>query len=355
VATGRAPGRVTLAGDHVDYVGGRSVAMAIDRGVAVAVRRSGDGRWRVAALGQAVERAALAMAGDIADRPLAAAVALRGSGLAVPALEVAVTGDLPPAAGLSSSAAVVCATLVAALRLVGGRVAAEGLVAAALTAERDVVGIPCGDLDQRSLVHAQEGAALLLDAARGTRAEVAWAWPQLSVLVAVSGSAHDVGGAEYRRRRQAGERVCAALGVPSCQEIGERWGEVQGELRPLARHLATETRRADAAAAALTRGSAVELGRVMDASHRSLSSDCEVSTPLLDAMVAAARGVGGCFGARLTGAGLGGSIVALVDLGAVSECAAAVRAAGAAGPVWATRPAAGVVPTAADVVTAAGL
>ncbi len=265
---------------------------------------------------------------------------------------MAVAGDLPGSAGLSSSAAVVCATLVAVLRLLGERMAAEALVAAALIAERDVVGVPCGDLDQRTLIHARDGAVLLLDAARGSHRELAWPWPEVTVLVAVSGALHDVGGGEYRLRREAAERICAALGVASCQEIGEGWRAVDAELRPLARHLASETRRADAAAAALRRGDAAELGRVMDASHESLRAHFGVSLPLLDAMVAAARRVDGCFGARLTGAGLGGSIVALVERRAAERCAAAVRAAGAVGPVWATRPAFGLAMAAPDVVAA---
>jgi galactokinase len=292
------------------------------------------------------------MGGDVADRPLAAIVALGRAGRATPALEMAVAGDLPGSAGLSSSAAVVCATLLAVLRLLGERMAAEALVATALIAERDVVGVPCGDLDQRTLIHARDGAVVLLDAARGSQRQVAWPWPGVTVMVAVSGALHDVGGGEYRRRREAAERICAAMGVASCQEIGERWRTVDEELRPLARHLASETRRAEAAAAALRRGDAAELGRVMDSSHESLRADCGVSTGLLDAMVGAARRVEGCFGARLTGAGFGGSIVALVERRAVERCAAAVRAAGAGGAAWATPPASGLAMAASDVVAA---
>ncbi|MGO8686608.1 MAG: galactokinase [Candidatus Dormibacteria bacterium] len=348
---GRAPGRVTLVGEHVDYVGGHVACMAVDLALEVAARLSADGGWRVAALGERVERPRPETAGDIGDRLFAAAVALRHHGVEVPPLELAVAGDLPASAGLGSSAAVILAALVAMLRLSGHPVTAEELVAIALTAERDIVGIPCGDLDQRAIVHATGGAVLALDCASGARRGVPWPWARVVLLVASSGETHDVGGGEYRRRREAAEAVCAALGVSTCQEIGERWRELPSELRPRGRHVATETLRADAAVDALESGDVRELGRLMDRSHQSLRRDCEVSTPLLDAMVAAARGVSGCHGARLVGAGFGGSVVALVEEGSAGACAAALTGvSGAVEATWVVRPASGLEVTAADVV-----
>jgi galactokinase len=148
-STATAPGRVTLVGEHVDYVGGHVACMAVDLALTVAVRPSRDGWWRPAGLSRRVERPSPMMAGDIGDRLFAAAVALGSRGPALPPLEIAVAGDLPASAGLASSAAVILAAAVAILRLAGRRLAAEELVAIALTAERDVVGVPCGDLDQR--------------------------------------------------------------------------------------------------------------------------------------------------------------------------------------------------------------
>jgi galactokinase len=167
----------------------------------------------------------------------------------------------------------------------------------------------------------------------------------------VATSTSDVGGREYRRRREAAESACAALGVSTCPEIGDRWRELEPELLPRGRHIATETLRADAAVRALEAGDVAALGRLMDESHESLRSDCEVSTDRLDAMVAAARGVPGCHGARLVGAGFGGSVVALVEQGAAEACVAALAAvSGLDGATWPVRPAAGLEVTAADVV-----
>lgn len=354
-STATAPGRVTLVGEHVDYVGGHVACMAVDLALTVAVRPSRDGWWRAAGLGQCVERPAPVMAGDIGDRLFAAAVALHGRGPALRPLEIAVVGDLPASAGLASSAAVILAAAVAILRLDGGRFAAEELVAIALTAERDIVGVPCGDLDQRAIVHARPEEVLALDCASGARHSVPWPWPAVALVVAASGESHDVGGREYCRRRQAAESACAALGVLTCQEIGDRWRELEPELRPRGRHIATETLRADAAVRALDAGDVAALGRLMDESHDSLRRDCEVSTARLDAMVAAARGAPGCHGARLVGAGFGGSVVALVEQGATEACAAALAAvSGLDGAIWPVRPAAGLEVTAADVVGGGG-
>ncbi|MGA2283324.1 MAG: galactokinase family protein [Candidatus Dormibacteria bacterium] len=351
-AVGIAPGRVTLVGEHVDYVGGHVACMAVDLSLEVAARPSRDGRWRVAALGQRVERLRPAMAGDLGDRLLAAALALDRNGITLPPLEMAVTGDLPPSAGLASSAAVILAALLAMLRLTRLRLTGEELVAVALTAERDIAGVPCGDLDQRTIVHAREGAVLALDCGSGSRRSVPWPWPGISLLVAASGESHDVGGRAYRRRREAAEKACSVLGVPTCQQIGERWRELKPGLQPAGRHVATETRRADAAVRALEAGDVAALGRLMDESHESLRRDCAVSTPRLDAMVEATRRVPGCHGARLVGAGFGGSVVALVEEGAAGPCAAALAGvSGMRDATWLLHPAAGLGVTAADVVS----
>jgi galactokinase len=357
-STGTAPGRVTLVGEHVDYVGGHVACMAVDLSLTVAVRPSRDGWWRVAGLGQHVERREPVMAGDIGDRLFAVPQALGAAlpspvrpGPAIPPLEMAVAGELPASAGLASSAAVILAAALAILRLSGRRISAEELVEVALTAECDIAGVPCGDLDQRAIVHGRPGEVLALECGGGARRSVPWPWPGVALLVAASGESHDVGGREYRRRREAAERACAALGVPTCQEIGDRWRELDPELRPRGRHIATETLRADAAVRALEAGDVAALGILMNESHESLRRDCEVSTDRLDAMVAAARGVPGCHGARLVGAGFGGSVVALVDRGAAKACATALAAvSGPDAATWLVHPAAGLEATAADVV-----
>jgi galactokinase len=350
-ATAVAPGRVTVIGEHVDYAGGRVVCMAIDLVLAVSVRPSADAKWRVASGVTRVERSEPAMQGDVGDRVFACALSLRRRGIDVPPLEIGVAGDLPVAAGLSSSAAVMTASLVAMLRLCAEQLTADSLVAAAVTAERDIVGVPNGDMDQRAVVHSRAESVLVLDCSTGTRRFAPWPWPEIGLLVATSGERHDNLGAGYRARRTAVERALTLLGVRSCQEIGDRWGELPAELQPMARHIATETRRSDAAAEALRRGDCEALGHLIDASHESLRRDFEISTPRIDAMVEAARQVQGCYGVRLVGGGFGGSVIALVDHASADRCAAAMSAvSGIERGTWLVDSSPGLEVTATDVV-----
>ena len=302
----------------------------VDRAVAVALRPSGDGRWRLVSDGRRVERGTPRPAGDLGDRAFAPAVVLAEEGIAVPALEMAVAADLPEAAGLASSAALCCAATLAMLRLAGARMPTGRFVEVALAAERDVVGVPCGPLDQAAVVGLPAGGALLLDCGRGSADMVPWHLETAVLVACDSGEAHDVGGAGYRQRRAEAEAALRALGATSvgrlepCDVLTAR---LPAPLDRRARHLVSETHRAATAAAALAAGDAVTLGALMSASHASLRDDYEVSTPSLDAAVGAALGVPGCLGARMVGAGFGGTAIALVDGPAAEAVLAAMEAA----------------------------
>ncbi len=357
IAAGWAPGRCTLVGEHVDYAGGVIVAFALDLRVEVAVRAAATATFRVASAGRYVERTGTEPNGDIGDRILAAVEVLRRRGIDVPVVDVGVAATLPEAAGLSSSAAVTCATLVALLRLTGTRVCATDFVDAALAAERDVVGVPCGSLDQLTIVYAMAENAMVIDAASGSVSAIAWPWTDIGVVACFTGEGHDVGGFGYRTRRKQAAAVLEALGATSAQEIALAATQALPQLlRRRARHLAGETQRSLAAVMALREGNVRELGRLMMASHVSLRDDYEVSTPKLDAVVAAALGVEGCWGARLVGAGFGGTVIALVDAAAAPACAATMAAAVGADPAavtWSLRPAAGVAASNPAVVISA--
>jgi len=353
--TAWAPGRCTLVGDHVDYAAGVVLCVAINLGVAVALRASPDGTYRATSAGEQVARTDPAVIGDMGDRVFAPAIALRRSGIEVPAYEVALAADVPAGAGLASSAAVICAVLVAALRTVRVQLSAHDVIAAALTAERDIVGVPCGSLDQHAVVEAPPGGALLLDCRSDSSTAVPWPWDDVVLCACSTGEQHDVGGVEYRSRRAQTERALRQAGVASAQEITATMIESGGlpalEARR-ARHVATETARAIQAANALRTGDAELLGRLMTESHQSLRDDQEVSTPALDAVAGAALRVGRCHGARMVGAGFGGTVTALVERDAASECAAAMAmaAGGNARATWVLQPSAGLMSLAADVI-----
>jgi galactokinase len=350
--TAWAPGRCTLVGEHVDYAGGQVLCMAVDLGVAAAVRFSATRRFLVTSGGLAVARGGPEPVGDAADRVLAPVVALHDRGLVIPALQIGVAATLPAGIGLASSAALMVAVITAILRLTGRSMRGREVADVALAAERDILGIPCGPLDQRAVVEAPEGGALLLDCRTGGAATVAWPWPDAFLVGCDTGTRHDVGGPGYRNRRIETERGLAALGMASAQDLSVATTDA-AEADPVARrrvrHVVDESARAGAAAAAMRDGDLIELGRLMSASHRSLRDLHEVSTPTLDAVVAAAESVDGCAGARLVGAGFGGAVVALVVRAAAEACAEAMRAA-CGGATFELRPSPGMAALNPDAI-----
>ena len=231
MATAWAPGRCTLAGEHVDYAGGLVLCLAVDLGIAAAVRPSATTRYLATSGGITVTRSEAEPVGDIGDRVLAPVVVLRRRGLSVPAVEVGIAATLPAGAGLASSAALIVATTTALLRMTAMTMTARDLAAVALSAERDVLDIPCGPLDQRAIVDAPDGGALLLDCATGATTSVPWPWADAVLVGCDTGSHHDVGGAEYRRRRE--ETEFRARGA-ACRELSgvERTGPQDGGPRP---------------------------------------------------------------------------------------------------------------------------
>jgi len=334
-ARATAPGRCTLVGEHVDYADGVVVCMAVHLGITVTLDRGGTAP----------------------PPPLVAATlqALGERGIALPQLGVAIEATLPAGAGLSSSAALCCATAVAALRLSGTRLPATELCDVALHAERDIAGVPCGPLDQRAVVLSPSGGALVLDCGRDLETSAA-PWPEGFALAAChTGDTHDVGGDGYRSRRAQADAALRLLGAESFRTVDLDAVEALADplLRRRARHIVTETRRALECAGALGRGDAARVGALMSASHASLRDDYEVSTPALDAVVAAAESTPGCLGARMCGAGFGGTAIALVDVMDAGRCIAAMQAVlpepGGRG-AWLLQPSPGLAALAPDVL-----
>ena len=378
VATASAPGRCTLVGEHVDYAGGLVLCCAIDLDVVVALRATTDGGDRVipgvterppstTAVGSPAGMGVLERIDPL--RPagggyvFAAADAMRARGLRIPALEAVTAASLPAGAGLASSAAVIGATQVALLRALGTTLTAAELIDAAYSAEHDILGVSSGRLDEHAIVGSPDQGAILLDCAVDAAIDVPWALTDDVLCVCDTGTMHTVAGSGYRQRREETEAALRAAGAAGAQEIAFA---VDGPLTAFdsldpgsgdvptrrLRHVVTETRRARAAADALRAGDAALLGMLMSASHRSLRADQEVSTALLDAVVSAAESIDGCHGARLVGAGFGGSVVALTTSAAATVCCDAMRsAAGAGASAWVVHPSPGLAVTAGDAVT----
>jgi galactokinase len=248
---------------------------------------------------------------------------------------------VPPGSGLSSSAALEVACAIA-LR---PDLPQLELALACQRAEQRATGVPSGLMDQLASLYGKEGHALLIDCRTNDVHPVALP-EELAILVVHSGIPRRLEASEYADRRSECERVARALGLSSLRDATlEQVRDV-----PVARHVVTENARVLAAVDALDRRDFERLGALFVESHESLRGDYRVSTPELDELVAAFT-ESGAYGARLTGAGFGGCVVAIADEPKAADVLAAtadryVRSAGVSPTVWLCRAASGAGPLA---------
>ena len=323
----RAPGRVNLIGDHTDYTGGLVLPMAIDRWTELAGRRGGD-RVRLTSADEpdpvalplpfradpATVRPAWGrfVAGVVAE--LDPDVGLAGH----------VTTTIPVGAGLSSSAALG----VAAALALGHDGDAAALAQVVRRSEHRATGVPTGIMDQLCIASAVEGHATLIDC---TTLDVTHVPVPEDARVVVRFVAHrTLDGSPYAERVAQCEAAAALVG-PLAQADADAVATIADPLlRRRARHVVTENARVRRFAAALDAGDLTEAGAVMVEGHASLRDDYEVSTPAIDAAIDELLTVPGVHGARLTGGGFGGCVVALCEPGTVIDGGWPVRPVGAA-------------------------
>jgi len=331
-----APGRVNLIGEHIDYNDGLVLPFALSQRTYAAAAPRDDGVVAARMLeadGSLSDAVARLEPGRLTEWPAYVAGvlwALREYGHDVRGMDVLLDGQVPVGAGLSSSAALECAVAVAAAELSGLRLDDAALAKVAQRAENDFVGVPCGLMDQMASMACEAGFALLYDV-RSEQAEQVPFAPQesgLALLVIDTKVKHSVGDGAYADRRSTCEEAAKTLGVPSLRDVSP--AELEDVLRklpadtvPRVRHVVTEIARVAAAADALRAGEWRQLGELMSASHVSLRDDYEVSAEELDVAVDTALGAG-ALGARMTGAGFGGSAIALVPADSADDLEAAV-------------------------------
>ena len=312
----RAPGRVNLIGDHTDYTGGLVLPMAVDLGTTVVLARGG----RVVDLESREERSRAVVAIDATDAEGVVPDWARYVAGVVAVLRPAEGGtgtvqtELPLGAGLSSSAALELALALA----LGFRGPVVELALACQRAERIATGTPTGIMDQLVCAAGVAGHALLIDCSSLAMEPVALPGG-VSVLAAHSGERRSVGTSAYADRRRdciAAEELIGPLRSATLADVVRLEDPV---LRRRARHVVTENARVRDFAACLRTLDLRGAGQLMLDSHASLRDDFEVSTPALDALVERLTRLPGVHGARLTGAGFGGCVVALVDEDARGE------------------------------------
>jgi galactokinase len=328
-----APGRVNLMGEHTDYNEGWVLPFALDRGVVVAAARRGDGvlglRSRQAP-GDAVSVPLASLAAGLvtgwAAYPAGVAWAMREAGYPVGGASLVFDSDLPRGAGLSSSAALECATALALAALYEVSASRPELARLARRAENEMVGVPSGIMDQSASLLGEARRALLLDCRTIETTLVPFdpAGAGLALLVVDTGVRHALTDGRYALHRQECEQAARALGVPALRDVADA-AAVSRIADPVlarrARHVITDDQRVWEAVALLEAGDLAGLGPVLHASHVSLRDDFEISWPQADVAVAAAEDAG-ALGARMVGGGFGGSVIALAPAGSTAIPAA---------------------------------
>lgn len=324
----RAPGRVNLIGDHTDYNDGFVLPLAVERHTRVSVARRNDGRVRAhsVATGETAEWPIDDWAADQYPHwtSYVAGVAslLRQRGARLNGCDLLIQSNVPLGSGLSSSAALEVAIAKVLTCLSGEALDSNDVADLCREAEHRFAGVPCGIMDQLASLLSKRDTALLLDCRTRAYEHIPFTLPDHVILIIDSGVRHALGQTAYSRRvdecRQAVEHfrrlnpAVRALRDVTIETVRAQMLQMSPVVAARAHHVVSENRRVQAAAEALRRNDVESLGPLMEASHRSLKDDYEVSCVELDEIVAAMSALRGVVGCRMTGAGFGGCVVAIV-------------------------------------------
>lgn len=324
--TARAPGRVNLIGEHVDYNDGLVLPLAIDRYCHIAAAPREDGLLRIHSreLDETVEVHFRQPPADHhwSDYVAGVAWSLSRASETVLGADLLVASDVALGAGLSSSAALEVATAYALLALAGDTLDPVDVALVCQRAENRYAGAQVGIMDQLTSALGVAGHALLIDCRSLETTAIPLDEISVAVVVADTGVKHELASGEYNRRREECQAALElvrrdhgetrALRDIAWEEIDQASQAWPPPLRQRARHVTTEIERVRQAAAALAVADNARVGALMAESHASLDRDFEVSSPELNLMVELARGLPGLLGARMMGGGFGGSTVNLV-------------------------------------------
>lgn len=330
----RAPGRVNLIGEHTDYNDGFVMPVAVDRAAWVASGPSGSEWSTVRAIDMNNDEKTFpvntvpASAGGWSDYPMGVVWAFLERELTPAGINAVLTSDVPVGAGMSSSAAVELAFAYTWNTMGNFGISKSDLALLCQSAENSYVGVNCGIMDQMISACGKAGHAMMLDTRTLERGY--FSMPEgVAVLVADSKVRRKLSGSEYNVRRAQCEQAVSILQthrpeITALRDVTvenlERWGHEMPEVvLQRARHVVTENDRVLKVAKLLYEGNMTQAGQYLIEGHKSLRDDYEVSIPELDTLVEAASEAEGCYGARLTGAGFGGCIIALAAEDAVDE------------------------------------
>ena len=334
-----APGRVNLIGEHTDYNDGFVLPFALPQHVVAAAAVADSPGWTVCStfaddpvtFGESETGTEPGAVSGWAGYVAGIVWALRDAGFDVPGARIALDSEVPVGSGLSSSAALESSVLTALIDLGGLELPLERRPALAQRAENVYVGAPTGILDQSASIRCQAGRALFLDCRSYEIKQISFdlAAEGLAILVINSNAPHQHVDGEYGARRKSCEEAARILGVPALRDVpleglADALDRLDDEvMRRRVRHIVTEDQRVLDTVALLEAGRVREIGPLLTASHASMRDDFEITVPQIDVAVTAALEAG-AYGARMTGGGFGGCVLALIDADRASAVTEAV-------------------------------
>lgn len=331
----RAPGRVNIIGEHTDYNDGFVLPCAIDRDTVVAIGAAEYGISAYSCDFDSDDNFAIGEAITPSDKQWAnyiraMAKHLSAAGYNLSPSQMTIAGDVPLGSGLSSSASLEIATGRAMIEQSGLSIDPKELALIAQAAENQFVGCACGIMDQLISANGDTDHALLIDC-RSLDCTAISIPKDAAIIIVNSGVTHSNVDGEYNRRRKQCEAAAAHYDVTALRDINE--GQLVADKDGLddvtyrrARHVVTENARTLAAADALKSGDMQTLGSLMKQSHASMRDDFEITVPAIDALADIMNeAIGGNGGARMTGGGFGGCVVAMTDSNRASAIIGAIH------------------------------
>jgi len=337
----RSPGRVNIIGEHTDYLGGLCLPMAIDLGLTIAASKSKDGVLAASSLYPDIPpEKVVAGSDDGCYSRLAALLSeLRDAGLDVPGARIHITGNLSAGAGLSSSAAFTVGVLTALDHLYGWELPPDRKIALAIASEHRA-GTPCGWMDPAAVLYGRRGHAVLLDCLSEEHELVPIFTGDYNWIVIHSGVTRDIADGRYARLRAAmrnaaeellklDERLShpRMLGFEGYMSVRDR---IPDALHRYLDHFFLENERVKIFRSAFERGNVWQAGNLLYDSHDSLKRNLGTGVPETDWIIENLSGKDACIGARVTGAGFGGAVIALIEAERAPDIAKAVVSEGSA-------------------------
>ena len=322
-----APGRINLIGEHTDYQEGFVFPAAVSQGIWVGIQKNGLTVCRLYSMDFAQEFSfeldfISPKNGHWATYVMGMCALMKQSGYEVAGFDMVIGGNIPVGSGLSSSAALSVAIGTAISGLFDFEIPKKNIVLYAQKSEHLYAGVKCGIMDPYASAFGAEGKALLLDCRNNTHKEIPVDLGDFSLLLVNSKVKHSLADSAYNKRREACEESVRHLQAEfpemltlrdlTISELEKVEKILPTTLFPKAKHVITECARVHEAAAALQSGDLKSFGKLLNASHQSLSQDFEVSCPELDFLAEKAQSLGYVLGSRMMGGGFGGCTINLV-------------------------------------------